>query len=67
MNQLLMQLLIILGLSKILRPIFGKIGFPRVIGELIVGILLGPVVFLISPRLHAFFFLVVYNRKRNKK
>jgi len=54
---LLLQLVAILGVSRILAALLGRIGQPPVIGEMIAGIMLGPIVFgALAPTAQAFLF-----------
>ncbi len=54
---LLLQLAIILAVARALAIIVGRLGQPPVIGEMIAGIVLGPIVFgALAPQTHAFLF-----------
>jgi len=54
MHLLLIQLGLILGLSRLLGGLFGRLRQPYVVGEMVAGILLGPSVFgAVAPAVHA--------------
>src|SRR5690348_601262 len=54
---LLLQLAVILTTARLLGLLLGQLGQPPVIGEMIAGILLGPIVFgMLAPETHAFLF-----------
>ncbi len=53
-SPLLLQLVVILGTSRVLALLLRWLGQPPVIGEMIAGIVLGPIVFgALAPHLHA--------------
>jgi Kef-type K+ transport system membrane component KefB len=57
LSLLLLQVIIILAAARGLGALFAKIGQPRVIGEMVAGILLGPSLLgLLFPGTHAFVF-----------
>jgi Kef-type K+ transport system membrane component KefB len=57
MPHLLLQLAVILGVARLLALLLGRFGQPPVIGEMIAGIVLGPVVFgALAPQLQAALF-----------
>jgi Kef-type K+ transport system membrane component KefB len=57
MPHLLLQLAIILSAARILALLLAKLGQPPVIGEMIAGIMLGPIVFgALAPETHAWLF-----------
>lgn len=54
---LLLQLAVILGVARALAALLGRFGQPPVIGEMIAGLALGPIVFgALAPDLHAWLF-----------
>lgn len=54
---LLLQLAVILAVARVLAILLGRLGQPPVIGEMIAGIVLGPIVFgALAPETHAFLF-----------
>jgi len=54
---LLLQLAVILAVARLLAILLGRLGQPPVIGEMIAGIVLGPIVFgALAPETHAFLF-----------
>jgi len=54
---LLLQLAVILATARALAALLGRLGQPPVIGEMIAGIVLGPIVFgAFAPETHAFLF-----------
>jgi Kef-type K+ transport system membrane component KefB len=54
---LLLQLTVILLTARVLAIVLGRLGQPPVIGEMIAGLLLGPIVFgALAPDTHAFLF-----------
>lgn len=54
---LLLQLAVILAVARALAIVLGRLGQPPVIGEMIAGIMLGPVIFgALAPETHAFLF-----------
>ena len=54
---LLLQLAIILATARVLALVLGRLGQPPVIGEMIAGIMLGPIVFgALAPDTHAWLF-----------
>ncbi|HEX5123495.1 MAG TPA: cation:proton antiporter [Rhodanobacteraceae bacterium] len=54
---LLLQLAVILAVARVLAILLGRLGQPPVIGEMIAGIVLGPIVFgALAPDTHAFLF-----------
>jgi Kef-type K+ transport system membrane component KefB len=54
---LLLQLAIILATARLLALVLGRLGQPPVIGEMIAGIVLGPIVFgALAPAAHAWMF-----------
>jgi Kef-type K+ transport system membrane component KefB len=54
---LLLQLAVILTTARLLGLLLGRLGQPPVIGEMIAGIVLGPIVFgALAPETHAFLF-----------
>lgn len=56
-STLIIQILILIALSRVLGIIFGKIGQPIVIGEILAGIMLGPSLLgSISPEAYQFLF-----------
>ena len=57
MPHLLLQLAIILATARVLALVLGRLGQPPVIGEMIAGIVLGPIVFgALAPGTHAWLF-----------
>lgn len=57
LSHLFVQLLVIIGVSRVMGKIFTKLGQPSVVGEMAAGILLGPSLFgLLSPGAFAFVF-----------
>lgn len=57
MPHLLLQLAIILATARLLALVLSRLGQPPVIGEMIAGIVLGPIVFgLLAPETHAWLF-----------
>jgi Kef-type K+ transport system membrane component KefB len=57
MPHLLLQLAIILATARVLALVLGRLGQPPVIGEMIAGIVLGPIVFgALAPDTHAWVF-----------
>lgn len=57
MPQLLLQLAVILATARLLALVLGRFGQPPVIGEMIAGIALGPIVFgALAPETHAWLF-----------
>lgn len=57
LSHLFVQLLVIIGVSRIAGKIFTRMGQPPVVGEMAVGILLGPSLFgLLAPGAFAFVF-----------
>lgn len=57
MPHLLLQLGLILGVARVLAWLLGRLGQPPVIGEMIAGLLLGPIAFgALAPELHAWLF-----------
>src|SRR6201996_8932372 len=56
-SPLLLQLIVILGCARLLGLILRYFGQPMVVGEMVAGLLLGPVVFgNVAPELHAALF-----------
>lgn len=54
---LLLQLAVILGVARALAALLGRFGQPPVIGEMIAGLALGPIVFgALAPSLHGWLF-----------
>jgi len=57
LSHLFLQLLVIIGASRLLGGLFTKFGQPAVIGEMMAGILLGPSLFgMLSPDMFQFVF-----------
>ncbi|ATC65653.1 cation/H(+) antiporter [Nibricoccus aquaticus] len=57
LGHLFLQLLVIIGISRIAGAIFSKLGQPSVVGEMAAGILLGPSLFgWVAPEAFAFVF-----------
>lgn len=57
LGRLLLQLLVIIGVSRLTGQLFARLGQPSVVGEMAAGILLGPSLFgLLSPGGFAFVF-----------
>jgi Kef-type K+ transport system membrane component KefB len=57
MPHLLLQLAVILATARALALVLGRLGQPPVIGEMIAGIVLGPIVFgMLAPETHAWLF-----------
>jgi Kef-type K+ transport system membrane component KefB len=57
MPHLLLQLTVILATARILALLLQRLGQPAVIGEMVAGLLLGPIVFgALAPDLHAWLF-----------
>jgi len=57
MPHLLLQLAVILAVARLLALVLRKLGQPPVIGEMIAGIVLGPIVFgALAPDLHTWLF-----------
>jgi Kef-type K+ transport system membrane component KefB len=57
LSRLLVQLLIVIALSRLMIRVFRRIGQPAVVGEIVTGILLGPSLFgLLAPNAFAFVF-----------
>jgi Kef-type K+ transport system membrane component KefB len=57
LGRLFLQLLVILGVARIVGRLFPKLGQPAVVGEMAAGILLGPSLFgLLAPGAFAFVF-----------
>src|SRR4051794_21940403 len=57
MPHLLLQLAVILATARALALLLGRLGQPPVIGEMIAGIMLGPIVFgALAPDTHAWLF-----------
>ena len=57
MPHLLLQLALILATARVLALVLGRLGQPPVIGEMIAGIVLGPIVFgALAPDTHAWLF-----------
>jgi len=53
-SPLLLQLVVILGTARVLGLVLGRVGQPPVIGEMIAGLVLGPIVFgALAPQWHA--------------
>jgi Kef-type K+ transport system membrane component KefB len=57
MPHLLLQLALILGVARLLALLLGRLGQPPVIGEMVAGLVLGPIVFgALAPDWHAWIF-----------
>ncbi|HRQ87785.1 MAG TPA: cation:proton antiporter [Bacteroidia bacterium] len=57
LGRLLLQLLVIIGVSRLVGKLFMRLGQPAVVGEMAAGILLGPSLFgLLAPDAFAFVF-----------
>jgi Kef-type K+ transport system membrane component KefB len=61
LSLLILQIIVILGVARLVGRLFRKIRQPQVVGEMAAGILLGPSLLgLVAPRAYGFFFRRVW-------